>query len=248
MNSIDAEQIQELLDTIYRATLDGVPNVSLPVEELADDYLSKHATVEEAAKSLIGYQIVKCTTSGFIAGLGGLITLPVAIPANVSSVLYVQMRMVAALARMGGYDVSSDQVRTLVYVCLTGTAAADILKSSGVRLGEKLAAGMIKKIPGETLKAINRKVGFRLVTKFGETGIINLGKLLPLVGGILGGGMDAITTQTIASNAYRLFIEGQMPTGDVAEEVEEAVEAEAVVVEDVVEGTAGEEDEADALE
>ena len=251
VNSIDAEQVQELLDTIYSATLDGVPNVSQPVEELADDYLSKYATVEEAAKSLIGYQIVKCMTSGFIAGLGGLITLPVAIPANVSSVLYVQTRMVAALARMGGYDVSSDQVRTLVYVCLTGTAAADILKSSGVKLGEKLATSLIKKIPGETLRAINRKVGFRLVTKFGETGVVNLGKLLPLVGGVLGGGMDAITTQTIASNAYRLFIEGRMPTGGVAEEVEEAVgevEAEQVVVEEVIEDAEGEGTEADATE
>jgi hypothetical protein len=81
--------------------------------------------------------------------------------------------------------------------------------------------------------------------------LINLGKLLPLVGGILGGGMDAITTQTIASNAYRLFIEGQMPTGDVAEEVEEAVEeveAEQVVVEEVACGAEDEGTEADALE
>jgi hypothetical protein len=34
------------------------------------------------------------------------------------------------------------------------------------------------------LKKINQKVGFRLVTKFGEKGIINLSKLIPVVGGL----------------------------------------------------------------
>ena len=53
---------------------------------------------------------MKCGTSGLVTGLGGLITLPVAIPANISSVMYVQMRTIACIAKMGGYDVTSDQV------------------------------------------------------------------------------------------------------------------------------------------
>jgi hypothetical protein len=34
---------------------------------------------------------------------------------------------------------------------------------------------------------INQKVGFRLLTKFGSKGVINLGKMVPLTGGIIGG-------------------------------------------------------------
>ena len=41
---------------------------------------------------------------------------------------------------------------------------------------------MVKKIPGKTITAINQKVGFRFVTKFGETGIVNLGKVVPVLG------------------------------------------------------------------
>ena len=44
-------------------------------------------SIEEAAKALIRGQLAKCSTSGFLAGLGGLITLPVAIPANISRCL-----------------------------------------------------------------------------------------------------------------------------------------------------------------
>lgn len=39
--------------------------------------------------------------------------LPVAIPANISSVLYIQLRMIAAIAIMSGHDVKDDKVRTL---------------------------------------------------------------------------------------------------------------------------------------
>ena len=37
--------------------------------------------------NFISWQVAKCGTSGFLTGLGGLITLPVAIPANIASVL-----------------------------------------------------------------------------------------------------------------------------------------------------------------
>ena len=52
------------------------------------------------------------------------------------------------------------------------------------------------------------------MTKFGETGIINLGKVVPVVGGIVGGGIDAASTKIIGKNAYKIFIKGEMPTTD----------------------------------
>lgn len=209
--NLDEEQIQSLLSSIYDATLNGIPHVSSPVDDIVDDYQSKYSNIEEAAKALIRYQIAKCATSGFLTSLGGAITIPVAIPANISSVMYVQMRMVAALAKLGGYDLRSDQVQTLVYICLTGTSAGALVKKTGVVVGNKVAINAIKQIPGKTLNVINQKVGFRLITKFGQTGAINLGKMVPLVGGVIGGSFDAVTTKAIASSAYNLFIKGEVP-------------------------------------
>nr|WP_214872896.1 EcsC family protein [Exiguobacterium sp. s140] len=84
--------------------------------------------MEQGIDKLITTQLAKCGTSGFLTGSGGLITLPVAVPANISSVLFIQMRMIASIAIMRGYDVKDDQVRTFVYASLTGKAATDILK------------------------------------------------------------------------------------------------------------------------
>lgn len=133
-------------------------------------------------------------------------TLPVAIPANLSSVFYVQLRMVAAIAYMGGYDVRSDQVQTLCYLSFVGDAAADTLKQTDTKIGEKMLTNAVGKVSGATLTKINQRVGFRLITKFGEKGVINLGKAIPLVGGVVGGALDAVTTKVIANNAIRLFL------------------------------------------
>jgi len=196
----------KVLDWAYEKSLDGIPKMGSAIE-LAESYMDRDETLTEKSNSLIRWQISKTATAGFLTGLGGLITLPVAIPANIASVIYVQMRMIAAIAHMGGYDIKDDKVKSLVYVCLAGNEAKDILKNVGIQLGTKLTKSMIEKyVTREVLKKINQAVGFRMVTKFGTTGIINLGKAIPLVGGIIGGSFDAITTNTIGNVARDTFI------------------------------------------
>lgn len=205
---ISQNEIMQLLNKLYDKSMHGIAKVSPPVEELANNYLEKSNDATTAAKKFINYQIAKCTTSGFVTGLGGLITLPVAIPANVGSVMYVQMRMIACLAYMGGYDTDSDQVQTLVYACLAGISIDQILKQAGIQFGNKFVMAMVKKIPGEVLTKINQKVGFRFVTKFGTKGIVNIGKAVPVVGGMISGGFDFVETKAIANRAYKMFING----------------------------------------
>ncbi len=66
---------------------------------------------------------------------------------------------------------------------------------------------MIKKIPVEVLVKINQQVGFRLVTKFGQKGLVNFGKMMPLVGGVVGGVFDTGMTLTIGNIAKKVFSE-----------------------------------------
>lgn len=204
--SVLAKKGQEALDKLYSSALNGIPMVSCAVDDLVEDYLSKYETVEQAAAALVRSQVMKCGTSGFITGFGGFITLPVTIPANLSSVFYVQMRMIAAIAAMGGYDVRSDQVKTQKYACLTGTSVVDLLKEAGINAGKQAARSAIKKIPGAVLTKINQRIGFRFITKFGEKGVVNLGKCVPFVGAVIGGGMDVASTRMVGKRAIAEFI------------------------------------------
>ena len=204
---ISQEDVMKILDSCYEKCLNGIPKVSPSVEEMANDYLKKYKTKEEACKAMIRNQIAKCATSGFITGFGGFITMPVTLPANITSVIYVQMRMIACTSYMAGFDLDSDQTQTLVYACLAGVAVNNVMKQASIKFGVKFANGLIKKIPGKVLTKINQKVGFRFVTKFGTKGIVNLGKLIPGVRAVIGGGLDLVETKIIAKRSYKWFFE-----------------------------------------
>ncbi len=207
MSEMSNDKALSTLNRIYDIALNGLPR-SKSVYDLANEYQDKYEDKLKAAQKLRDFQIMKCGTSGFLTGLGGLITLPVALPANITSVLYVQIRMVAAIANIGGYDVHSDEVQSIVYLCLTGNSIKDVAKTAGITFSSKFTIAMIKKIPGTALTKINQKVGFRFITKFGQKGIINLGKSVPIVGGVIGAGFDITSTTVIANNAINVFIKG----------------------------------------
>lgn len=204
------EQIMKILNTCYdKAIYGGIANTK-DCFDLASEYIQKYQEPKKAAEKFINWQIAKCTTSGFLTSLGGLFTLPIAVPANLASVWYVQLRMIATLAVIGGLEPSDDSVRTLAYICLTGTSVSKVCREAGVQFTNKLTISMIKKIPGTVLTKINQKVGFRFLTKFGTKGIVNLWKLVPIAGGIIGGGIDFIGTRVIASKAYKIFLIGDI--------------------------------------
>ncbi|TBW06815.1 EcsC family protein [Azotobacter chroococcum subsp. isscasi] len=207
-NNLTESKIMQALDWAYDKAINGVTGLD-SASELAESYMKQDGSLKDQANSLIRWQNTKAGTSGFLTGLGGLILMPIAIPANISSVIYVQIRMIAAIAYMGGHNLKDDRVKSLVYTCLTGNAAKDILKDIGIVMGRKFTESAIKNISSKTITIINQKVGFRLLTKFGEKGVINLGKAVPILGGVIGATFDSVATNTIGNIARDTFIVGR---------------------------------------
>ena len=162
--------------------------------------------MEDAVDSLIRWQTAKASTTGFLTGFGGLITVPITLPPNLAIILFIQLRMVGAIAHMCGHDPKTDQVKTLLYMCLAGNGMQKIAASVGIDVSKKAAVSGIKAIPGKVLIEINKKVGFRLFTKFGQKGAVNLGKMVPLAGGAVGAAVDGSSTYAVGKAAKRLFV------------------------------------------
>ncbi len=198
-------KIKQAMEWSYEKAVNGVAGLGTAIE-LAENYMETNDSPIKQADSLIRWQITKAGTTGFVTGLGGLVTMPVTVPVNIASVLYVQIRMIAAIAHIGGHDLSDDRIKTLVYVCLVGNGAREVIQETGIIISKNLTKGAIKAIPGKSLIAINKKVGFRLLTKFGEKGAVNLGKVVPVAGGIVGFAVDAVTTKLIGKVAKNVFI------------------------------------------
>ena len=87
-----------LLDKVYGFVIDGLPRFDKPINTLVAEYKDKYNDTEKAINVLIRNQKLKCSTTGFVTGLGGLLTLPVTLPADLVSSLYIELRMIAAIA------------------------------------------------------------------------------------------------------------------------------------------------------
>jgi uncharacterized protein (DUF697 family) len=87
-------------------------------------------------------------------------------------------------------------------------AEKDVLKEIGIVVGTRMTTRQIRGLSGTTLTAINQRVGFRLLTKLGETGAIKLGKAIPLAGGLIGATFDATATRSIGHLARDTFLAG----------------------------------------
>lgn len=201
---ISDEQIAIVLEWAYEKSLHGLPGTSTAFE-VANQLLDKHESTNNAINYLIRSQITKNALNGFLFGIGGLATLPVVIPANISLATYLQIRMIAAVAHLQGYDLRKEETKTLVFVCLTGRSAADVLKKARTKIGIGIAKQSLKSMNRILIKAINRAVGVRLVTKLGGKGIFNISRAAPVLGGIVGATIDGVSTKTIGQAAKQVF-------------------------------------------
>jgi hypothetical protein len=175
--------------------------------KLAAEYLEDQNYADNPARinSLINWEISKNATSGFVTGLGGLITMPVTIPAALGASILLQARMAGAIAVINGHSIEDDRVRTLILLSMVGDSAKEILKKAGATISQKITHRLIAKLPGKILIQINKMVGFRLITKAGSKGIINLTKTIPVIGGVVCGGFDAYACKVVGKAATEML-------------------------------------------
>lgn len=205
MATLSADVITQSLYSAYDLAAINTPLIG-GVAELAEDYLKANKyNKEKSIDSLIRWQCSKAGMSGLILGIPGGFLAAGTIPMDIFNTFVIQMRLASSIAYINEYDLHSDQVKIMCIATACGAKTADVLKGVGVKVGEAYAKKMISSISRETIKQINKAVGTRLLTKFGEKGVINLGKLLPIVGGVIGGSVDTIATYATGKAAKGLF-------------------------------------------
>ncbi|QKW03678.1 EcsC family protein [Streptomyces sp. NA02536] len=173
-------------------------------EDMKDD-------IDAVIARLIRESVAAAGTQGFVTGLGGLITAGVTIPANVAASLAINMRMAGSIAHLRGWDIGDPHVRTVAMMLAIGMSAQNVLASFGVKVGQKLGEQVIKKIPITVIRAINKKAGTHLVAKYGtQRAAITLAKGIPILGGIVGGAVDAGATAVIGRATDKALRDGTL--------------------------------------
>lgn len=167
---------------------------------------SKPPGSEAEIAAMIRRAAAQAGTVGFAANMGGLLTLPFALPVNLAGVSTLQINLIQDIARARGYDLHSEQVRTLTVACLAGTAVLDVLKSAGVGVGMKLTRQAVLGLSGAVLARINQALAARLATMAGASGAVMLARVVPFVGGAISGTVDGLATAAVGAAAKRVFV------------------------------------------
>ncbi|MCH8870142.1 MAG: hypothetical protein IIC85_10560 [Chloroflexi bacterium] len=81
----------------------------------------------------------------------------------------------------------------------------EVIREVGINLTNKLTLSLLKRLPGHILMKVNRLVGFRLLTKFGARGAINLHKVIPVLGAFTSAGVNVYFTNGVGNAAIQWF-------------------------------------------
>lgn len=79
---------------LYDKAVSGIAGIE-SAEMLAARYREDaHGDTQLAARNMIHWESIKAGSSGFLSGIGGVVALPVTLPLNITSVLFLQTRQV----------------------------------------------------------------------------------------------------------------------------------------------------------
>lgn len=158
-----------------------------------------------AAQALVNHELGKSFGAGFATGLGGILALPVALPAGMAVSLLLQARMVAAIAIIFGHDPEHPGVQTSILLSLEAGFAPEGVRRVGAKLGRWAAARTLNKVAPDVLVQLNERIGANLLARATRHKWSRLGRAVPVVGALVAGGMDVYSCRQVAKEAIALF-------------------------------------------
>jgi uncharacterized protein (DUF697 family) len=190
------------LRRVLEVAIDGYGR--LPgAKAVAAKHLQRHSgSVDDAIDSIIDAHVRLASAQGFVTNLGGIAALAIAVPANLAGVAVLQVRMVAAIAHLRGYDVNDNRVRTALVMCLLG----------GEEIARRIVEGKLPTSPMTVATApmfdrdLDRQVAEEVTTGLasrvgGRNMALVVTKRVPLLGGGIGAVMDGYATHQIGKYA-----------------------------------------------
>jgi len=208
----DDRAVSRLVQLLMDIGVDGVGPLK-SAREYAADALDHTTTSEAAVAKIARTTVLRGAIGGFVTSVGGFVTMPVALPLNVTEFYVQATRMVASVAILRGYDIDDPMVRTAVLLTLVGSDADEVLAKAGLATGGgRMVSLATRQLPPAGLLILNKAIAFRLLRGVGEQAFSKLGRGVPLLGGLVGGSIDTWMMKRIVDHAMGEFPPLHAPT------------------------------------
>ncbi|RJS45859.1 hypothetical protein D4739_06210 [Nocardioides cavernaquae] len=178
-----------------------------PVRVSAEKQLKdEKGDVDGAIRDVVRLHVAYASAQGFLTNLGGLMTALAAVPANITGLTLVQVRMIAAIAHLHGHDLDDPRVRAAVVTSLLGEETVRKAVKKGRLPASPLGLATHEAYDPAIEKAVNTEVATELITRVaGKRLATTVGKRIPVLGGVVGMTADGYATWQLGRYAATEF-------------------------------------------
>ncbi|MDO7868306.1 EcsC family protein [Nocardioides jiangxiensis] len=197
--------VREAMDKAITGVGPLRPAVRAAEKQLADE----QGDAVAAAKDIVRVHVAYASAQGFVTNIGGLMTAIAAVPANITGLTLIQVRMIAEIAHVHGHDLNDVKVRRAVVTALLGEDAIRkaVKKKQLPGTPYELATGPSFK--PELEAALSLEIATELITRVaGRRLATTVGKRVPVLGGVVGLTADGFATWQLGRYAAREFARG----------------------------------------
>jgi hypothetical protein len=171
--------------------------------EAADKRLAENdGNVDKAVKSLIEGHAKLAGMEGFATNMGGLVTMAMMLPVNISGLALLQCHLVAGIAHLRGYDIADARVRNAVLACMLGEDTVKSLVRARKLPSSPMAIATAPALDPELDQRLASEVTAELITRVaGKRTVSMVGRRTPIIGGGIGAATDAYATYQVGKYA-----------------------------------------------
>ncbi len=160
----------------------------------------------ELAKKIRNKKSLNNGLVGAATGIGGILTLPVTVPADLITTWKIQIALIYTIAYIFDFSKDKNSLKTDIYLILAGKKASETLKEMGIDTLSGVTKKAVQKhlfreISGRILRIIPQ----RIVAKVSEKSVTHFIKLAPLAGAPFGFAFDYFETRKIGSFAIKYY-------------------------------------------
>jgi hypothetical protein len=171
----------------------------------ADERLTEHeGDVGHAIRSLVDSHVKLAGIQGFVTNLGGLLTMTIAVPANVSGLALLQCHLVGGIAHLRGFELDDPRVRNAVLACMLGEDSVKSLVKKKKLPSSPMAIATAPRYDPRLDDVIAAEVAAELIARAaGKRTLAALGRKIPLLGGGVGMVTDGYATYQVGRYAAK---------------------------------------------
>ncbi|KAA1427913.1 EcsC family protein [Nocardioides antri] len=179
-----------------------------PAAQAAEAQLrEQHGDVDKAIHEVIENHVRYAGLGGLVTNLGGLVTAAIIAPANIAGLALIQCRMVAGIAHLRGYDLEDPRVHNAVLVAILGEDSVRKMVKKLQLPAPPMAIATAPSHDPSLDMTITSAVAADLVGRvIGRRMATTVGKRVPVVGGLVGAGVDGYSTWKVGRYADREFL------------------------------------------